>query len=649
MNHFASSNGRRRSSAHVDLMRLSGDSRRAPMLFEASWEVCCQTGGIYTVLRSKAPATVKKWKNNYHLLGPYREPGAKIEFEPSAPAGLLAEAITELAEEGIQWHYGSWLITGRPQVLLCEPGSVFAAQPHLKYFFWKDTGIDLPDHDPETDGIVALGYAIARLVQALGSRTKERPILAHFHEWQGGAALPLLKTWQVNAATVFTTHATLVGRSLSAANVELYDHIHRIPGEQVADEHRFLHRYRIERSAAHCCDVFTTVSGITALEAEQFLGRSPEVLLPNGLNIDRFAAPYEFQMLHRQSKRILHEFVMGHFFPSYRFDLENTLYIFTAGRYEPRNKGFDVFIEALHDLNNRLKAQPCGVTVIAFVIAPAPYRSLNVTTLNRQAMFGDVRDTCEAISEEMSRRLMRTVSQGRMPMMDDFLDEYARVRLKRLIHAFHSGPPPTIVTHDLENDADDPILRHLRQRNLCNHESDPVKVVFHPQFITSTSPVLGLEYDEFVRGCNLGVFPSYYEPWGYTPMECVVRGIPAITSDLSGFGGYVMSHFPSHDDDGMYVARRRGRTFYETVVQVSSWLYALTQMTQRERIDLRYRVERHAAHFDWSNLTQHYGEARAKALRISYPDWTALEADPELRDNLSSQMSDRLSSVDVDE
>jgi len=144
--------------------------------------------------------------------------------------------------------------------------------------------------------------------------------------------------------------------------------------------------------------------------------------------------------------------------------------------------------------------------------------------------------------------------------------------------------------------------------------------VFHPEFITSTSPVLGLEYDQFVRGCNIGVFPSYYEPWGYTPMECVVRGIPAVTSDLSGFGAYMMNRFPNHDRDGIYVARRRGSSFQAVVGQVTNWLHGLTRMTRRERIELRNRVESHAEHFDWSNLSRCYRAARRWAFKTHYPE-----------------------------
>jgi glycogen(starch) synthase len=589
-----------------------------PYIFEVAWEVCSQTGGIYTVLRSKAPAATSRWSDGYWLVGPYREQSARIEFEPAQPDGLIGEVIEELRAKGTIVHAGRWLITGRPQVLLVDLSSVERSLAELKYYFWRDVGIGTPD-DFETNGIVMLGYAVADLLEAVHKRVGPRPMTAHFHEWQGAAALPILKVRKANFPTVFTTHATLVGRAVSSASGELYEHLRQIDGDAVAREHGFLHRHQIEKAAARSADVFTTVSGITGIESEQFLGRKPDFLLPNGLNVERFAAPYQFQNLHRRSKERIHEFVMGHFFPSYTFDLDRTLYIFTAGRYEYRNKGFDVFIESLYHLNQRLKAEPTGVTVVAFIIAPAPYRSLNVATLNRQAMFRELQTACGAISEEMGRRLFRTVALGRLPTMDDLLDEYRRVWLKRMMHAWHQGPPPVIVTHDLLEDSEDRVLGHLRHRGLINMEDDPVKVVFHPQFITSTSPVLGLEYDQFVRGCNLGVFPSYYEPWGYTPMECVIRGIPAITSDLSGFGAYVMNHFADHNEDGIYVARRRGVGFHETVAQVTGWLYQLTRMSSRDRIELRNRVERHAEHFDWSNLSRYYRAARRRAFEMYYP------------------------------
>jgi glycogen(starch) synthase len=608
-----------------------GGSENLPtaLLFEIAWEVCAQVGGIYTVLRSKAPSMVRRWGDDYYLIGPYREASAKIELEPQAPRGALKRALEELAAAGIRTHFGRWLVTGRPQVILIHPDSVRPRLAEIKYYLWKDNGISSPAGDHEFDEIVGFGSAVAELLLAMQRHQAERPLLAHFHEWQGAAAAPILRHRDARIATVFTTHATLVGRNLSAANADLYGSLTQIDGGGVAARHGFAHRHALEGAAAKAVDVFTTVSGITALEAEHFLGRRPECLVPNGLNIDRFAAPHEFQVLHRASKEQIHEFVMGHFFPSYTFDLDDTLYVFTAGRYEYRNKGLDVFLAALNQLNQWLKAERSTATVVAFLVTSAPTRTLNVETLNRQAMCNELRETCDQIKEELGRRLFRSIAEGHLPTRDDFLDEYATVRLKRMLHAWRSGPLPTIVTHDLVDDANDPVLCHLRHLQLVNLEEDRVKVIFHPEFMSATSPLLGMDYDQFVRGCHLGVFPSYYEPWGYTPLECIVRGIPAITSDLSGFGDYIMQNFPDHNENGMYVARRRTVDFWTSVHEVASWLLELSRKDRRARIDLRNRAESQAQHFDWNNLGAYYVTAHKMACQARWPGRTVVPDDPE--------------------
>ena len=474
----AKPSSRRRRS--VQSQRIEQFGTHPALLFEASWEACCQTGGIYTVLRSKAPATTHSWGDSYWLVGPYRESSAKIEFEPQRPDGVVADAVAELRERGLVTHCGRWLITGRPRVVLLDLNSIAAHLNDMKYFLWKELGIGTPPQDDEIDGIVLFGYAVADLLQVIHRRLKGFPMLAQFHEWQGGLALPLLKQRGVDFATIFTTHATLVGRSLSAANGNLYDRLPEIDAEQVAAEHGILTKFQMERAAALAADTFSTVSEITAEEARYFFKREPEALLPNGLNVERAAAPHEFQNLHQQCKEKIHDFVRGHFFPSYTFDLERTLYFFTAGRYEYRNKGIDIFIDALAELNRRLKARSEGVTVVTFIITRAPYRGPNIETLNRQAMFNELRNTCEEIKEDMGRTLFESIASGRLPTTEDLLDEYARVRLKRMMHAWLQGPPPTIVTHDLEDDAGDPVLTHLRRRGLLNSADDPVKVVFHP-------------------------------------------------------------------------------------------------------------------------------------------------------------------------
>jgi glycogen(starch) synthase len=309
------------------------------------------------------------------------------------------------------------------------------------------------------------------------------------------------------------------------------------PDEEAA-KYQIWPRFAIERAAAHASTVFTTGIEVTAGEAQTLLGRRPDAILPNGLNIRKFAALHEFQNLHRQYKERIHEFVMGHFFPSYTFDLDNTLYLFTSGRYEYRNKGMDLFIEALHRLNQRLRGLPAMFprpTVVAFIITRASTRSINVGVLQNQSMFDELSNTCLEMQEQMGRRLFQSAATGRIPTYQELLPDDAQVRLKRAMHAWRSSRQPTIVTHDLVDDAGDPILKHLRHRGMFNAADDPVKMVFHPEFVTATGPLINLDYEQFVRGCHLGVFPSYNEPWGYTPMEdpMVKRRAPTVQVILS--------------------------------------------------------------------------------------------------------------------
>ena len=202
----------------------------------------------------------------------------------------------------------------------------------------------------------------------------------------------------------------------------------------------------------------------------------------------------------------------------------------------------------------------------------------------------------------------------------ELLTEDSQVRLKRALHAWRSHRQPLIVTHDLIDDGSDPVLRHLRHRHLLNAADDPVKVVFHPQFVSATSPIISLDYEQFVRGCHMGIFPSYYEPWGYTPMESVALGLPAVTTDLSGFGAYVNRHIENAADRGICVLNRRTRSFEDTTENLVDFLLHFVHLNRRQRIELRNKVERLGELFDWSNLARHYDDAHKLALeRIGAP------------------------------
>jgi glycogen(starch) synthase len=235
-------------------------------------------------------------------------------------------------------------------------------------------------------------------------------------------------------------------------------------------------------------------------------------------------------------------------------------------------------------------------------------------------MLHDLRNTCVELQNEMGQRLFKSAATGRIPQYQELLPEDSQVRLKRAIHAWRSNYQPAIVTHDLVDDAGDPTLKHLRHCRLFNAEDDAVKVVFHPEFVTAVSPLIGLDYPQFVRGCNLGIFPSYYEPWGYTPMESIAMGVPAVTTDLSGFGAYVQRHLPDAAENGVMVLNRRTQSFDRAADDLTQYLFDFVRLNRRQRIELRNKTERMGELFDWSTLVKQYHVAHDLAMeRVGAP------------------------------
>ena len=596
-------------------VRLPPVRPSSELLLEVAWEACNQVGGIYTVLRSKAQNMVQRWANRYALVGPYNSKSAPIEFEPTPGFGWHEDLAKRCAEAGLRADFGKWLVSGRPNLILLHHRELMPELGEIKYRLWEDHNLASPEGDALLDETLCFGEAVRRLLGLLDEmQGHRRPVIAHFHEWMAASGVPALRKDRWPGSIVFTTHATLLGRYLAMNTPDFYDHLPFFDAAKEAKHFNIETAHGIERAAAHGAHVFTTVSEITGDECTHLLGRTPDMILPNGLNIERFAAVHEFQNLHQQYKEKLHDFSIGHFFPSYGLDLSNTLYMFTAGRYEYRNKDMDVTIEALARLNHRLRQSDNPVTVVFFIITRAPTRSVSVGMLERRALLTEFRNVTELIQRQVGDRLVREVARGGVPDLNLLVDDYLRLRLKRGIQQWQRPEPPPIVTHDLHDDGRDDVLNALRRCNLLNHEHDRVKVVFHPDFVTSTSPLLPMEYEQFVRGTNLGVFPSYYEPWGYTPLECMALGVPAITSDLAGFGTYVQHMMPDAGRRGMAVVPRRGRSFDDAAEVLTDRLEQFCEMNQRERIDQRNAVEAASEHFDWSNLAQAYHEAHGIAL-----------------------------------
>ncbi|XP_061769167.1 glycogen [starch] synthase, liver isoform X2 [Nerophis ophidion] len=530
------------------------------LLFEVAWEVTNKVGGIYTVIQTKAKITVDEWGENYFMLGPYFEHNFKTQVEAcKPPIPSIQNAMDALIHNGCQVYFGRWLIEGSPYVILFDIGSAAWNLDRWKGDLWETCNIGLPYQDREANDSLIFGSLIA---------------------W-------FFKEFNI---------------------------------DKEAGERQIYHRYCLERAAVHCSHVFTTVSQITAVEANHILHRKPDTVTPNGLNVKKFSAMHEFQNLHSINKARIQEFVRGHFYGHLDFNLEKTLFFFIAGRYEFSNKGADIFLESLSRLNYLLRVHRNDITVVVFFIMPAKTNNFNVESLKGQAVRKQLWDTAHTVKEKFGKRLYDALLKGQIPNMNSILDRDDLTIMKRAIYATQRHSLPPVTTHNMLDDSTDPILSNIRRIGLFNSRNDRIKVIFHPEFLSSTSPLLPMDYEDFVRGCNLGVFPSYYEPWGYTPGECTVMGIPSVTTNLSGFGCFMEEHVSDPAAYGIYIVDRRFRSAEESCNQLTQFMFSFCQQSRRQRIIQRNRAERLSDLLDWRYLGRFYIHARHLALSRAFPD-----------------------------
>lgn len=609
------------------------NNRHDPLIIECAWEVCNQVGGIYTVIRSKIPAAVERWGNNYCLLGPIANDNISAEFDPidqlNDPVGRTVEKMRNM---GYEVRYGTWLVTGRPRVVLLNPQNVFNRLDTLYRHLKTDFDINANTGDSLLENMVLWADLNRTFFTILSQEVLKgkRKLVAHFHEWM--ASLPILdiKKQELPVATVFTTHATMLGRYLAGNDTEFYKKLNNYDWEAESERYGILPQVMIERACAEAADTFTTVSEVTGMECKYLLDKEPDVVTPNGLNITRYVAYHEVHNRHELYKDKIHEFVIGHFFNSYDFDLDNTLYFFTSGRYEYRNKGFDITLRALNMLNAMMVHEGINKTVVMFFVTKRPTWSINPEVLESRGVMQEIKRNCEAIQNELGERLFYAAASSkddhRLPNLNELIDDYWKLRYRRTIQSWKTKQWPIIVTHNLVNDIDDDILNYLRNENMVNSPLDRVKMVYHPDFIESTNPLFGMDYGQFVRGCHLGIFPSYYEPWGYTPLECVARGVPAVTSDLSGFGRYVESLEDDHEDKGVYVLHRTKGSEKKMAENLAKYLLHFVQTNRRYRMLQRNKLEDFSENFDWQVLISNYEEAYEHAIDQRYAEALSDEA-----------------------
>lgn len=581
-------------------------------VFEVSWEVCNKVGGIYTVIESKAEYA-KHYFDEYYFIGPYF-PDNLVDFEEQVPSNELKEIFEILKAKDILCHYGTWTTT-HTSCILIDFSEFMKNKNRIKGDLWQDYKIDSLSAGQDFDEPVTWATAAGMLLEEISKKWQDKQIIMHFHEWLSGAALLYLKKRNVKGATVFTTHATILGRAIADANKPLYSMLKIIDAEKEAYKYNINAKHQIEKATALNADVFTTVSKITALETEYLLKRKADLILINGVDFSKFPDLEMIPQSHKSNKEKIKEFLFAYFFPYYAFDLENCLFYFISGRYEFHNKGIDVFIQGLKRLNERLKKEKSDKKIVVFFFIPVAIKSKNIEVLENSALFERLKKFVDDNLPEIRKRILYTAVSGAL-FNEKMFSETFVTEIKKLVFSLKKKGLPPITVYELADKQNDTILNSLENAGLTNREEDKVKVIYYGSYLSLSDGLLGLDYYSAIWGCHLGVFPSYYEPWGYTPIESASHGIPSITTDLSGFGKFVEENLESNE--GIFVLKRENKSDEQAINELADYLYWYTNLQKEERINNKIVAENFVRRLSWENLISNYIKAYELALNIAY-------------------------------
>jgi glycogen(starch) synthase len=582
-------------------------------LYEVSWEVCNKVGGINTVIKSKAALMVERYPE-YTLVGPYFEDKARFELEAMAPPPPIASAFKELEKEGIRCHYGAWQIKGEPKTILLDTRDFIAKKDQLKGKLWEAYGVDSMGAQWDFEEPIIFSAAVAKLLCAIDAADPKKRV-AHFHEWMAGSGILFMKQSGCSIKTVFTTHATMLGRAICGTGGDLYEMLDSINPEQAAYERQVQAKHLTEKACAHHCDVFTTVSEITGMEAEKLLGRRPDVLVLNGLDINKFPTFEETSIKHITCREKVRSFLTYHFFPYYVFPLEHNLSFFITGRFEYKNKGLDLTIAALGELNKRMQEHPDDPrTVTCFFWIPIENSGLKVELLENKNYYHHIKNYIQYNSDNILKKVLYDfLAQGDVTGETLFTKEFLKDMKADLLQFKRQGNPP-LSTHRIINEESNEMIKALRAAGLDNREDDKVKVVVMPVYLDGNDGLVNLPYYDAIAGTHMGLFPSYYEPWGYTPLETSAMGVVSLTTDLAGFGRFIKPHL-AEQNPGIHVIERYGKDWDQTVEEFSQILYSFSQLSHADRVQNKIAAKNLTRLCDWAEFVSYYEEAHDLALK----------------------------------
>lgn len=534
-------------------------------LFESSWEVCNKVGGIYTVLSTKAHTLQQVFNDKVIFIGP------DVWANTNAPDFVEDEKLFAEWREyvrntnNLKIKVGRWDVPGNPPVILVDFQPFFKERDTFFYSMWEHFKVDSIHAYGDYDESCIFAYAVGKVIESFYyfNKLENKKVTALFNEWMLGMGALYIKKQIPAIATLFTTHATSIGRSIAGNDKALYAYMDGYNGDQMAKELNMDAKHSLEKQAAHHVDCFTTVSDITARECKQLLDKEPDIVTPNGFERNFVPEGKEYKKKRSEARRTLinvAEKLLGCPIS------EDALLVSTSGRYEYRNKGIDVFIEAMNGVRTSGQLQR---EVIAFIMVPAWVRD------------------ARADLQEVIEHNIKITSPLQMPF----------------------------ITHWLNLMEQDKVLNYTAHVGFTNAATDKLKIIFVPCYLDGHDGIFNKSYYDLLIGMDATVYPSYYEPWGYTPLESVAFGIPTITTNLAGFGLWAQKSVSGKDiSEGVAVINRTDFNYFEVADAITASILSLTRKSEKEVEMIQKCCFELASKAEWSNFIVYYETAFDMAL-----------------------------------
>ena len=535
-------------------------------IFESSWEVCNKVGGIYTVLSTRARTLQNMMKDKIIFIGPdcWKDNTCPYFIEDES---LFSDWRRDIIKDGLNIKIGRWDIPGNPIAMLIDFLPFFERKNEIYAKSWEDFKVDSIHAYGDYDEASMFSYSAGVLVESFYKRylSSSHNVIYHGNEWMTGLGVLYINKVLPEIGTVFTTHATSIGRSIAGNNKPLYEYLFAYNGDGMASELNMQSKHSVEKQTAKYVDCFTTVSEITANECKELLDKPVDAVLPNGFDNSFVPTGNTFTKKRKAARKRLLE--VANALLGTNLD-DDTLIVSTSGRYEFRNKGIDVYIEAMNRLRNE---NGLDKTVLALIEVPG--------------WVGEPR-----------KDLASVLNSGKKNETPLDIPE---------------------ITHWLHNMSHDNVLGMMKNLDMNNRSNDKVKLIFIPCYLTGDDGILNQTYYDLVLGNDICVYPSYYEPWGYTPLEAIAFKVPCITTDLAGFGMWANSEkgIYSEIEDGVKVVSRTDYNYSEVADTIKDTVLKFSKMTTKEIDECRSNAWKLSEKALWSNFIKYYEEAYDIALR----------------------------------